>query len=566
MHKDEPSGPRISTRSVPNKKPGGEGQILVSSHVTFSGNDSDEDYQDLSNLRNVSESKDVNPVESFLNGSRLELPTEDRLNIHENTEGQNGNLNGVTCQNNKGAVAVADESMPTNANSRTMNQTDEERCISLAQETGRLYITNLSYAVTESELVKLLDPFGTISSIHIPIHRDSKQAKGIAFVQYVVHSDAVKALLSLRSQFFQGRVLCIQAAHCEAQKSESAASSKAGFKGKKLAQLKSKAGSDFNWNSLYLAADGVAGAMANKLGVTKSDILDREADNAAVRLAVAETHLVQETKNYFASMGVVLDAFKQNLRSETVILAKNISSDCSEIEIFDLFQKYGQIGRLVFPPSGMIAIVEYLASNDAKSAFRHLSYKKFGSLPLYLEWAPRNCFEVPFNPLSHSRQAESNKASLEVVGENPTAGLSSLALMEAKSDRLIKGGENQKNTKLIVRNIPFEATVKDLKQLFSTFAHVKNIRLPKKVTGGHRGFGFAEFLTHDEALEAAKNLRHTHLYGRRLVFEFANVAESLSEVREKTRHIHMQSSMKRQKVDLEGKYTERANEEELDEE
>jgi multiple RNA-binding domain-containing protein 1 len=39
----------------------------------------------------------------------------------------------------------------------------------------------------------------------------------------------------------------------------------------------------------------VAEAMARKLEVSKSDILDRDSDNMAVRLALAETHVIEET-------------------------------------------------------------------------------------------------------------------------------------------------------------------------------------------------------------------------------------------------------------------------------
>jgi multiple RNA-binding domain-containing protein 1 len=83
-------------------------------------------------------------------------------------------------------------------------------------------------------------------------------------------------------------------------------------------------------------------------------------------------------------------------------------------------------------------------------------------------------------------------------------------------------------TKLVVRNVPFEATVKELRALFQcvcpwpslhraspdarcvclcvcacrwdrAFGQLKSLRLPKKFDGSHRGFAFVEFLTHQEA-------------------------------------------------------------------
>lgn len=41
----------------------------------------------------------------------------------------------------------------------------------------------------------------------------------------------------------------------------------------------------------------------------------------------------------------------------------------------------------------------------------------------------------------------------------------------------------------------FQATAKELRELFSSFGQLKRVRLPKKFDGGHRGFAFVDFLT-----------------------------------------------------------------------
>ena len=45
-----------------------------------------------------------------------------------------------------------------------------------------------------------------------------------------------------------------------------------------------------------------------------------------------------------------------------------------------------------------------------------------------------------------------------------------------------------KGTKLVVRNVAFEATRKDLTALFTPFGQIKSCRLPKKMDGNHRCF------------------------------------------------------------------------------
>lgn len=41
-------------------------------------------------------------------------------------------------------------------------------------------------------------------------------------------------------------------------------------------------------------------------------------------------------------------------------------------------------------------------------------------------------------------------------------------------------------TKMVVRNVAFEATRKDILGLFTPFGHVKSCRLPRKFDGTHR--------------------------------------------------------------------------------
>uniref|UniRef100_A0A670ZWC8 RNA binding motif protein 19 n=1 Tax=Pseudonaja textilis TaxID=8673 RepID=A0A670ZWC8_PSETE len=102
--------------------------------------------------------------------------------------------------------------------------------------------------------------------------------------------------------------------------------------------------------------------------------------------------------------------------------------------------------------------------------------------------------------------------------------------------------KKQVNSKILVRNIPFQATVKEIRELFSTFGELKTVRLPKKMfgSGTHRGFGFVDFLTKQDAKRAFGALCHsTHLYGRRLVLEWADSEETVEALRRKTaEHFH----------------------------
>ncbi|XP_027431762.2 probable RNA-binding protein 19 isoform X2 [Zalophus californianus] len=110
----------------------------------------------------------------------------------------------------------------------------------------------------------------------------------------------------------------------------------------------------------------------------------------------------------------------------------------------------------------------------------------------------------------------------------------------------------QTTSKILVRNIPFQADSREIRELFSTFGELKTVRLPKKMTGTgtHRGFGFVDFLTKQDAKRAFHALCHsTHLYGRRLVLEWADSEVSLQALRRKTaEHFHEPPKKKRSVV------------------
>jgi len=95
-------------------------------------------------------------------------------------------------------------------------------------------------------------------------------------------------------------------------------------------------------------------------------------------------------------------------------------------------------------------------------------------------------------------------------------------------------GEDIENTKLLVKNVAFEANRQELRELFKSYGEVKSVRFPTKIDGTHRGFAFVDFVSHDEAKNVFINLQNTHFYGRKLVFEWAEKEKSLEELRSQT--------------------------------
>lgn len=79
----------------------------------------------------------------------------------------------------------------------------------------------------------------------------------------------------------------------------------------------------------------------------------------------------------------------------------------------------------------------------------------------------------------------------------------------------------KESAKLLIKNLAFQANAKELRELISPISELRSLRLPKKVSGELRGFGFAEFADIESAKKAMQYLSNVHFYGRKLVVLFA---------------------------------------------
>lgn len=68
----------------------------------------------------------------------------------------------------------------------------------------KLYIGNIDYAATESELAEHFSQFGQIEFVNIPVNRYTGKARGFGFVTFSSHNEAERAI-ALNGSEFKGR-------------------------------------------------------------------------------------------------------------------------------------------------------------------------------------------------------------------------------------------------------------------------------------------------------------------------------------------------------------------------
>ncbi|KAL9116149.1 MAG: hypothetical protein Q9227_000519 [Pyrenula ochraceoflavens] len=467
-------------------------------------------------------------------------------------------------------------------------------------ENGRLFLRNLPFDATEQDIERAFSRFGKLNEVHLVREADSEASKGFAYVQFHNAESAAQAKSAMDGKSFQGRLLHVLMASDKRQSATDDYNlSKLPLKKQKL--LKRKADltrSSSSWNFLYMSADAVMASVAERLGVNKSDILDPTSSDAAVKQAHAETHVIQENQAFFAANGINLKSFEHGEKGGKSLLIKNFPYGTKVEDLRALLEEHGKVERILMPPSGIIAIAEFLENRHAQSALKQLAYKNFRGSILFLEKAPRDLFalaDASSKPQQLDDQSRTEphmegppesstlfirnlnfsttaadlvdfcssldgfltaKVKTKVNPKRPAETLSMgfgfadfrspsqahAALKALNGYRLdghdlvvrfaqrnLEATDAQRNknqvtspkTKIIIKNLPFEATKKDVRALFGPYGQLRSVRVPKKFDRSTRGFAFADFITSKEAENALSALKDTHLLGRRLVLEFA---------------------------------------------
>lgn len=346
--------------------------------------------------------------------------------------------------------------------------------------------------------------------------------------------------------------------------------------------------------------DAVLTSTAQRLGVSKSALLDPSSTDAAVKQAHAETSIIQETKDYLRRQGVNVEAFSERLRDDRALVLKNFPYGTTSDELQAALGRYGSVEKLVFPPLGTMAIALFHESFEAQAALKGLAYSNLKGSVLYLEKGPKGLFDPQasgevdepiatgddadassqsgltstvfvrnlnfatstarlaevFKPLSgflsarvKTRSEKSRPGEVLSMGfgfvEFRSKAYADAAVATMNGHRLdghellvqisrkaTDAAEERRKedssrkaetarTKIIIKNLPFEASKKDIRALFGEYGALRSIRMPRKFDNSARGFAFADFVTAKEAKSAMEALSNTHLLGRKLVLDFA---------------------------------------------
>jgi len=80
----------------------------------------------------------------------------------------------------------------------------------------KIYVGNLGFTASESDLLQLFSPHGVVVSARIALDRKTNQSKGFGFVEMATDVEAIAAIAALNGQDHSGRSLKVDEAKTKA--------------------------------------------------------------------------------------------------------------------------------------------------------------------------------------------------------------------------------------------------------------------------------------------------------------------------------------------------------------
>ena len=234
-----------------------------------------------------------------------------------------------------------------------------------------------------------------------------------------------------------------------------------------------------HYNSLFFNFESVIQRTCENERIKRNDLLDLKDKDLGARITLLETNLVEQTKKFLQANNIYLANITG--KSENILILRN--SDL--LGAIDLIKGDFKVN---IAPSNCLALLEFKNAKECEKCYQEMNMKRFKNQVIYCEYAP--VCSIPETVIDSEQKVQNAKQT----------------------------------NKMIVKNVPFQASEDELKKVFSSFSHVSEVRLPKKPDGTHRGFAFVVL---DNPLNVDKAIEYfgssTHLYGRRLVLERAKL-------------------------------------------
>jgi RNA recognition motif-containing protein len=95
----------------------------------------------------------------------------------------------------------------------------------------KLYVGNLPYSVSDSDLQAMFEPFGTVESAQVIVDRDTGRSKGFGFVEMNNAQEGQAAIEGMHDKDIGGRKLVVNEARPREERGGGGRGGRGGFGG-----------------------------------------------------------------------------------------------------------------------------------------------------------------------------------------------------------------------------------------------------------------------------------------------------------------------------------------------
>ncbi|SCQ16989.1 multiple RNA-binding domain-containing protein 1, putative [Plasmodium ovale] len=399
---------------------------------------------------------------------------------------------------------------------------------------------------------------------------DLTNVRAYAFVSFVFPSSCERAKEGLHDAIYRGKILSVKYAkekYIDFENSKKSKNniliklskeSKTSYKKILEIQKKRNCQNENVWNLLYTDINASIHNFCKENNCSRESILNIRDKNIAVNVSLTETYIINKMKEWIRKEGIHLEAFEQvykkgeetqvkvdpgenetageNIqedakkvikykRSDDTIVVKNLAMHTNQRDIINMFKKYGILKKVSFSPYNNVAIMQFENSENAKKAFVANSYTRYRKLPLYLEWAPINLFEKTEKTAENAKSDMNGTVSAAepVAAPNEATEGNNRGAYESESS-----DEEGTHASVYIKNLNFSTKEEDFKKLFEKldgFITCNIVKSKKVITKREheknqkendqkyisQGYGFAEFKSKEQAIDAIKKLTATTL-------------------------------------------------------
>ncbi|XP_071930703.1 uncharacterized protein [Coffea arabica] len=330
-----------------------------------------------------------------------------------------------------------------------------------------VFVTGLPYSLTNAQLEESFSEVGPIRRCFMVTKKGSSEHRGFGFVQFAAVEHANRAIELKNGSTVGGRKIQVKHAMHRAS----------------LEQRRSKG------NQAEIS-DGVAQAKDNKLSLSAKTVEHEEFSKSLSTvnetLESLEKRKAATTSSSIADEETSLEKEKQRV-AKTVIFGGLLNTAMAE-DVHRLARECGTVRSIIYPLP--------------KEELEHHGLARDG--------CKMDASSVLYTSVKSARSSVAALHQKKIHGE----------LLWARQ----LGGEGSKTQKwkLIVRNLPFKATVNEIKNMFSAVAFVWDVFIPQNPeTGLSKGFAFVKFTSKQDAENIIKMFNGKNFGKRPIAVDWA---------------------------------------------